>query len=313
MNAPIKEISIVVPVFNSEESLPELAKRISKTLKKMNVSYELIFVDDFSSDNSWGVLKKIQLEYEAISVIRLSKNYGQHNATFCGLQEASGNTFITLDDDLEQSPEYIPELYACFVDQGVDLLYGSPIKRQKGMLRNFMSYFWNFLLKASKKGVINASSFRVLKKNLVKCLIQHKEPFVYIDSIALWYTKNIEVKEIAYKKRKHGKSNYSIFNLLGLNNDLGMHYDIHILKFMLYFGATIFFGAMLLICYFLLKKFYGQPVPGYTSLIIVSLFSAGSVLWGMGYLGIYIGKMFRILNKEPQYQVSEKIDSHMVK
>jgi len=310
MNAPIKEISIVVPVFNSALSLSELVSRIEGTLKKMNASYEIIFVDDFSSDSSWEVLKKIQLEYGGVSVIRLSKNYGQHNATFCGLQEASGNTVITLDDDLEQPPESIPELYACFINQEVDLLYGSPLKRRKSVLRNFMGGLWNSFLKVSKKGVVNASSFRLMKANLVKCLIQHKEPFVYIDSIALWYTKNIEVKEIAFEKRKHGKSNYSIFNLLGLNNDLGMHYDTHILKFMLYFGATIFFGAILLICYFLLKKFYGQPTPGYTSLIIVSLFSAGSILWGMGYLGIYIGKMFRILNKEPQYRVSEKIDNH---
>lgn len=307
MNSTNKEISIVVPVFNSAASLPELVNRIVDTLKKMNTSFELILIDDFSSDNSWEVLKKIQQEYADISVIRLSKNYGQHNATFCGLQEASGNSIITIDDDLEQSPESIPELYSCFINDKLDLLYASPIKRKKGLLRNFFSNFWNFSLYISKKGVENASSFRIMKKELATCLVQHKEPFVYIDSIVLWYTKNIGVKEIAFEKRKYGNSNYSTLKLFSINHDLGMHYDTHILKIMKNLGSIVCWFSFLLICHYILKKIYGNPVPGYTSLMIVSLFSSGSILWGMGYLGLYIGKMFRILNKEPQYQVAEKI------
>lgn len=304
-----KDISVIVPVFNAEKSLVELISRLIDSLKKLDLSFELIFVDDFSLDNSWTVLKTIQKENPDITIVRLSKNYGQHNATVCGFQQANGNTIITLDDDLEHIPETIIELYNCFLADGFDLLYASSKKRKKSVVRNLISSAWSSIAKASKKGVGNASSYRIMKKELADCIINHKEPFIYIESIVLWYTQNIGIKTVEFGKRKHGKSNYSMLKLFSLNHDIGMHYDTHILKFMKNFGVTVFFGAMILIAYYFLKKIFGSPVPGYTSLIIVSLFSSGSILWGMGYLGIYIGKMFRILNKEPQYQVAEKINS----
>jgi NhaP-type Na+/H+ and K+/H+ antiporter len=130
---------------------------------------------------------------------------------------------------------------------------------------------------------------------------------MFIESVLYWYTENISYKEIKFDKRKHGKSNYSIFQLFELNHDIGMHYDTHMLKYMKNFGVTVLFGSIILIIYYFLKKIYGHTAPGYTSIIITLLFSIGSVLWGMGYLGIYIGKMFKILNNEPQYRVAEKI------
>jgi glycosyltransferase involved in cell wall biosynthesis len=302
-----KDISIVVPVFNSKNSLQELASRIEHTIKQMDVNYEIIFVDDFSSDSSWEVLKDLQKKHSHTTIIRLSKNFGQHNATLCGIRESIGETIITLDDDLEHPPEFIPSLYANFKGELYDVLYAVAKKRKKNKLRALLGFFWYQGSKSIGKGIGRASSFRLLKREIAECLIQHQEPFVFIESIIYWYTKNTSYKEIEFEKRKHGKSNYSMFNLLELNNDLGMHYDTHVLKFMLYFGFTIFSGSMLMICYYLLKKIFGNPIPGYTSLIIVLLFSSGSILWGMGYLGIYIGKMFRILNKEPQYKVTKKI------
>lgn len=303
----IKEISVVVPVYNSEHSLNELKIRLDETLKKITTSYELIFVDDFSTDHSWEQLKKIQSENANITILRLSKNYGQHNATLCGLKEAEGETIITLDDDLEHRPEDIPLLYEQFLEKNYDILYAYPRKRRKNFLRNLLGYLWYKGSKTIDKGIGKASSFRVLKKTISDCLLNHNEPFLFIESIISWYTSSIGQTEVEFEIRKHGKSNYSILSLFTLNHDIGMHYDTHILKFMKNFGVTVFFSSLVLISYYLLKKIFGSPTPGYTSIIIVSLFSTGSILWGMGYLGVYIGKMFRILNKEPQYRVSEKI------
>jgi len=307
MDTTAKEISIVIPVFNSEASLPELVNRIIDTLKKMNTSYELIFVDDFSIDNSWGVLKQIQAKNGNISIFRLSKNYGQHNTTICGIKQSVGRVIITMDDDLEHLPESIPTIYQRFIDNQYDILYACPDKRQKSFFRNFLGNFWNYLLKLSNKGLSDASSFRIMNRNLAENFALHQEPFVYIEAIVLWYTNNIGRFTIPYGKRKYGTSNYTVSQLYNLNHDLGMHYNTHVLKFLRNFGVTVFLFSFILILFFLLKKIYGSPVPGYTSLIIVALFSTGSILWGLGYLGTYIGKMFRVLNKEPQFFVKEKI------
>ncbi len=305
MNAAV-DISVVIPVFNAEKSISELISRLNEVVAKITTSFEIILVDDFSIDNSWDILKKIQQEYTDISIIRLSKNYGQHNATICGIKHTVGNVIITMDDDLEHLPESIPTIYQHFVNKQYDILYACPDKRQKHFLRNFLGNFWNYLLRISNKGLSDASSFRIMNRNLADNFALHQEPFVYIEAIVLWYTNNIGQIFIPYGKRKYGTSNYTISQLYNLNHDLGMHYNTHILKFLRNFGVTIFLGSFILIIYFLLKKIYGSPVPGYTSLIIVALFSTGSILWGLGYLGTYIGKMFRVLNKEPQFFVKEQ-------
>ncbi len=161
----------------------------------------------------------------------------------------------------------------------------------------------------TNKGSGKASSFRLMKKEIGQCLLNHKEPFIYIESIIYWYTTNIGHADIVFEKRKYGTSNYSFMQLFRLNHDLGMHYDTHILKFMKNGGTIVCLLSFLLIAYYLVKKFSGNAVPGYTSVIVTVLFATGSLLWGMGYLGLYIGKMFRIMNKEPQFHVAEKLKS----
>ena len=302
----VVDISVVIPVFNGEKSILELISRINEEVTKITTSFEIILVDDFSIDNSWEVLKQIQGKNAHISIFRLSKNYGQHNATICGIKHAVGKVIITMDDDLEHLPESIPAVYQYFIDKQYDILYACPNKRQKSFLRNFLGNFWNYLLKLSNKGLSNASSFRIMNRNLAENIVLHQEPFVYIEAIVLWYTNNIGQITVPYGKRKYGTSNYTVSQLYNLNHDLGMHYNTHVLKFLRNFGVTVFLGSFMLIIYFLLKKIYGSPVPGYTSLIIVALFSTGSILWGLGYLGTYIGKMFRVLNKEPQFHIGEQ-------
>lgn len=306
MNAVV-DISIVIPVFNGEKSIQELILRVNEEVTRITTLFEIILVDDFSIDNSWEILKQIQAKNANISIFRLSKNYGQHNATICGIKQTVGKVIITMDDDLEHLPESIPTVYQYFIDKQYDILYACPNKRQKSFFRNFLGNFWNYLLKLSNKGLSDASSYRIMSRNLAENIALHQEPFVYIEAIVLWYTSNIGQFTIPYGKRKYGTSNYTVSKLYNLNHDLGMHYNMHVLKFLRNFGITVFLGSFILIIYFLFKKIYGSPVPGYTSLIIVALFSTGSILWGVGYLGTYIGKMFRVLNKEPQFFVKEKI------
>ncbi len=301
------DLSIIIPVFNAAESLPELANRLINTLNAMCINYELIFIDDFSKDNSWEILKKIKRKLKEITIIQLSKNYGQHNATMCGIAESKGDIVVTIDDDLEHPPEIIPQLYKQFIEEKRDLLYATPIKRQKNWIRNGGSNLWGVISKASKKNVGEASSFRLIHKTLCQKLLTHNEPFIFLEAVLFWYTKNIGHQKINFEKRKYGQSNYSSKKLIFLHHDISMSYDSSMLQLMMYVGEIVSTFSFLLIIYYLYKKFFGHPLQGYTSLIVVILFSTGALMWGMGYLGLYIGKIMRIMNKEPQYNISKKI------
>jgi glycosyltransferase involved in cell wall biosynthesis len=304
-----KDISVVIPVFNGSGSLKELNERLNTALIDMNVSYEIIYVDDCSKDMSWKVLKEIHSLYSQVMVIKLARNFGQHNATICGMNEAKGKTIITMDDDLEHPPESIKDLYDNFIIQDRDIFYALPTKRKKSFLRNMLSRSWIGMTKLSSKGTGKASSFRVLKKEMADHLALHNEPFVFIESVLFNYTENIGYKEISYDKRKSGKSNYSFIKLVFLQQDVSLNYSTVMLSYMMTLGSLTSYVSYILIVYYLMKKILGNPMHGYTSLIVVLLFSTGSVLKAIGYLGLYIGKMFRILNKEPQYNIAIKLEN----
>jgi glycosyltransferase involved in cell wall biosynthesis len=303
-----KDISIVIPVFNGAGSLKELNDRLNKVLIEMSVAYEIIYVDDCSKDASWKILKEIHSLDPNVLVIKLARNFGQHNATICGMNEATGKTIITLDDDLEHPPESIKELYGIFINDDRDILYALPLKRQKNFIRNTISKMWISSTKLSNKGTGKASSFRLLKKEMANHLVMHNEPFVFIESILYNYTENIGYKKITYHKRKFGKSNYSFVKLLFLQQDVALNYSTVMLSYMMFLGSITSYVSYVLIVYYLAKKILGNPVQGYTSLVVILLFSTGSILKAIGYLGLYIGKMFRILNKEPQYNIAVKLE-----
>ena len=267
------EYSVIIPIFNSYKSIEELFERIVFSFQHVEGDFELIFVDDNSKDNSWEILKKIKNNSKFnIKIIRLSRNFGQHNATVCGIRESKGNIIITIDDDLEQPPESIPDLINEFKIKDYDLLYGIPNKDKKPIFRKLTSYFWRKFSKITAQGFGDGSSLRVMKKILADNLKRHNESFIYIDSVLPWYTDNFGVKKINYNARKFGNSNYSKSKLANLQIDIIVVYSALPLRLMIYGGFIVSFLSFWLGIWFIFKKIFIGTPQGYTSLVVLILF-----------------------------------------
>src|SRR5690554_1139220 len=213
-----RSISVVIPVYNSANSLEELYQRLYNTLSRITDNYEIIMVDDHSGDNSYQEITKLHRKDNRVKGIRLAKNSGQQNALFCGFKHIKGDYVLTLDDDLQHNPEDIISLYRT-ICKDYEVVYGIPEEREYSSLyRRIGSKLTNLLFDiiTHKDSDIRVSSFRIMKKGLVNKIIKHQGTFVYISALILNNTARIANVNVSHSKRSYGKSNYNFFKLLKL-------------------------------------------------------------------------------------------------
>lgn len=217
--------SVIVPVYNSRQSLFELYWRVCQVMQQLAADFELILVDDFSLDDSYQQIKKLARFDQRVKGIRLAQNFGQQNAIFCGLQQARGDYLVTLDDDLQHSPEDIIKLYAK-IKEGYQLVYALPEKRQYKFYRRWGSKLTNFLfgLITSKTSAIRVSSFRIMQKDLAEKIIKTNKHFIYLSALLLEQTDEIANIYTDQSKRKYGESNYNLIKLTLLFGRLYLYY-----------------------------------------------------------------------------------------
>ncbi|MEA3445710.1 MAG: glycosyltransferase family 2 protein [Bacteroidota bacterium] len=299
------EYSVIVPVYNSEESLRELFLRTKAIFEKMKLSFEVVFVEDSGYDNSWEVILRLKKEFpENITAIQLAKNFGQHNAIFCGLNYINGDFVITLDDDLQIPPEEIKKLIDKFNECNADLVYGDLVKKQHSYIRNKGSE----ILKNSSKKIDNqapgkGSSFKLFTRNLAQSILTHRQNFIYIDEILLWYTKHIDFVDVTHEPRKYQKSNYSLFKLFRLFLNISIYYTKAPLRMIIYGGIFLSVISFLFGLYFIFRKIVFNVPMGFTSIIVTILFSTSIILFSLGVIGEYLNRMFMVQHKKPAYSI----------
>ena len=204
------DYSVVVPVYNSAPSLQELFRRTKAVFADLGKSFEMIFVDDCSRDQSWRVLTELRAQHPSeVVAVRLARNFGQHNATLCGFHHVRGSFVITIDDDLQLAPEDIPKLIEEQQRSGADLVYGYFGKKQHGIVQNLGSYAIRkaFEITFGAKG--KGSSFRLISASLVEKVRSHRQSFVYIDGLLFWYTQYVSRTLVSHAPRREGTSGYT--------------------------------------------------------------------------------------------------------
>jgi polyisoprenyl-phosphate glycosyltransferase len=304
MNPPV--YSIIVPVYNSSVMLEELHGRIAAVMNQTGADWELILVDDGSEDNSWKIIEQIK-SADSIHVIavRLSRNFGQHNATFCGLSFATGKFVITIDDDLQIQPEDIPALIAKFSEDEYDLVYGWFPDKKHSRTRNAGSR----MLKKSGKFFNNSpgegSSFRLFSIELAKHILLHAQHFVFIDELLLWYTDRIGFVPLKHCPRKSGKSGYSRVHLFRIASNIVLFYSALPLRIMTWGGFISSFFSFLVGVYYIIKKVFFKVPAGYTSIIVAILFSTSIIIFSLGIIGEYLNRIYMVQNKKPPYKIKK--------
>jgi undecaprenyl-phosphate 4-deoxy-4-formamido-L-arabinose transferase len=307
----MKNLSIIIPTYNSEDSLKELSNRLYIVLENLTDSYEIIFINDSSTDSTSQILDSLSNSNPNISQIELNKNFGQHNALLCGIRQAKYDLIVTLDDDLQNPPEEIPSLLEK-LDQGFDVVYGYPKIEKHGIFRNWASVITKMALKTTM-GVENAgnvSAFRVFRTVLRDSFSDYKGSFISIDVLLSWGTNSFSAIPVNQEQRAKGKSNYTVRKLINHALNMITGFSVLPLQIASMMGFVLaLFGLFVLI--FVLGRFLlqGSPVPGFPFIASIIAIFSGAQLLAIGIIGEYLARIhFRTMNK-PQYFIRQKTNN----
>ena len=308
-NQPV-EISLVIPVYNEAPILPELVSRLTTVCSSLGKTYEIIFIDDGSTDGSFKSLQDLKKKVDALRLLKFSRNFGQQAAVLAGFRLCKGNIVVQLDSDLQHPPEEIPKILAAFTED-VDLVTTVPVKRQDGLLRVLGSKYLHGFGKLLFGGAfnLNLSSFRAMRRSVIEKVETCRDRSRYMAVLMSWMgVPSVEIP-VEHHIRQKGRTKYSILNLIQLTWDLITGYSNFPLRLVTYMGL---FGAMLgfLVMMFLLYQriVQGILIEGFVVLSAVFAFFAGVQLLSIGFLGEYLGRVHMQLQNRPEYIVEKVIE-----
>ncbi len=221
------ELSVVIPVYHSVETLSELIDRVLPVLEGTGLTHEVVFVDDGSKDGSWQLLEELQRRHpERIVAIQLMRNFGQHNALMCGFRQARGQYILTMDDDLQNPPEEIPKLVAAIRGEEVDVVYGAIDQKAHGAFRNLGSRLVNAFYRRIFDTDVSVTSFRIVRRELIEKITSYLPNFIFIDGLLAWNTDRIGQVEVEHHVREQGRSGYSLGKLVVLAINLSTNFSL---------------------------------------------------------------------------------------
>lgn len=293
-------VTIVVPVYNSSTILPELVVRLNAVLAANYETYELILVNDGSRDESWNVICSLVSQHSWIRGVNFMRNYGQHNAILCGIRLAQFEAIVTMDDDLQHPPEEIPRL-TNKLEEGYDVVYGTPLEEQHGLLRDMAS----IITKASLQATIGAetarmvSAFRVFRTQVRKAFDEYRGSFVSLDVLLTWGTMRFTAVQVRHDLRKAGISNYTLWRLINhaVNMMTGFSTVPLQLASIIGFLFTIF-GFVILVFVVINYIIHGGSVPGFSFLACTIAIFSGVQLLMLGIFGEYLARVhFRTMDR----------------
>jgi glycosyltransferase involved in cell wall biosynthesis len=301
----VPSLSIVVPVYNSEKSLPTLLAELYSVLASLAQRYEVILVNDGSCDQSAAVMQNLILQYPWLRTFDLMRNYGQHNALLCGIRHARNDVIVTLDDDLQNPPEEIPKLLGK-LSEGYDVVYGYPDHDSHGLLRALASKITKLTLQRAMGAdtASRISSFRVFRTSIRDAFENYRGWFVSIDVLLGWGAGCFTAVPVRNPPRAFGRSNYTLAKLIShaLNMITGFSVmPLQIASILGFIFALFGFGALI----YVLGRFFvqGGSPPGFPFLASVICIFSGVQLFALGIAGEYLARMHFRLMEEPSYSI----------
>ena len=302
-------ISVVSPVYQAEKIISELVKQLHENLTAITDNYEIILVNDGSSDSSWPSIFSECEKDKRVKGINLSRNFGQHYAITAGLTYTKGEWVIVMDCDLQDRPDEIPNLYNRALE-GWDIVYARRSNRQDNFFKKMSSKIFNiFLTFFTGINLNNTVNFGIYHSNVISEYNKMKEysrAFCVLIRHLGFLSCTIDVN---HSKRYNGKSSYNLTKLFKLAFDIIISNTNKPLKLTVGFGFAVSLLSFLLALYNLVAKFIGIiEVPGYTSTIFSIWFVGGLILFVLGMIGLYIGKIFDQVKDRPLFIVRETIN-----
>ncbi len=305
-----KSLSVVVPVYNAAQNLPELVERLEPVLVANCDEYELIMVNDGSKDESWKLIDDLAKDRGWVRGIDLTRNYGQHNALLVGIRAAQKEIILTMDDDLQHPPEEIPKLMAALTDD-LDVVYGTPEELPHSAGRNLASMITKIILQKAM-GADTArriDAFRIFRRVMREGFAKFSGPFVSIDVLLTWATSRFSWIYVEHEPRKRGQSNYTFYRLLTHALNLLTGFSTLPLQIASWTGfATLIFGFFAM-SYALIRNFIEGAAPaGFPFLVSLVTILSGAQLMALGIIGEYLARAhFRIMDR-PAFVIRQETD-----
>jgi undecaprenyl-phosphate 4-deoxy-4-formamido-L-arabinose transferase len=306
MSAPV-HLSVVLPVHNERENLDELVDRLTRTCGGLNVSYELVFVDDGSTDDSLAILCRLSAADPHLRVLEFNRNYGQHRAVFAGLADSRGEVVVTLDADLQNPPEEIPTLLAK-VDEGYDVVGGRRGERHDSILRRVPSWINNRLMSFAIGVRMRdcGSMLRAYRREVVDQMLKCREIPRYIPALAYVFARRTIEVETEHAERTKGQSKYSFTALLRLWADLLTGFSALPLRVVSLFGLGTAALGLAFSLFLIIRRLGHWDEPGEQgifTLFAILFFFVGAQILCIGIVGEYVGRIFSEVRGRPSYVV----------
>ncbi len=302
----VPKLSVVVPVYRGAETVTELVERLGEELRPA-YDFEIVLVEDCSPDNSGEVMRSLAARHPWVVCLHLSRNFGEHNAVLAGLNYATGDFVVIMDDDLQNPPSEVKRL----VDQleaGFDVVYSRYERKQHHWFRNFGSWLndrvANVML--GKPPNLYLSSFKAISRFVVNELVKFDGPFPYIDGLILRTTRNFTVVTVEHHGRAVGTSGYTLTKLIRLWVNMFTSFSILPLRMSSLFGLLVAGAGAILAVASAIERLRHPELPlGWASIMVAVLLLSGVQLFALGMLGEYLGRLFLKVGGEPQFVVRE--------
>ena len=304
-----KNISIIIPVYNSENSIAKLVEILIRELENYNT--EIVLINDGSIDNSEKICEELGSQYpNEVVFCSLAKNVGEHNAVMAGLNECSGDFAIIMDDDFQNPISEVHKIINEIQNKDVDVVYTYYEKKQHAFFRNVGSKFNDFVATKmlDKPKDLYLSSFKGVNRFLINEIIKYKQPFPYIDGLILRSTSKIGKIKVDHHKRNEGKSGYTLSKLVSLWSNMFINFSILPLRLSIILGFTSAILGFVFAIISLIEKLLNPDIPtGYSAIIITVTIFSGIILISIGGIGEYLGRLFIAQTNKPQYIIRKKI------
>jgi undecaprenyl-phosphate 4-deoxy-4-formamido-L-arabinose transferase len=306
------ELSVVIPVYNEQESLPTLFKRLYPALDLLLRTYEIIFIDDGSADRSVAMLREqFEKRPDVTRVVILQSNFGQHAAILAGFQQSRGDAVVTLDADLQNPPEEIGNLLKK-MDEGFDYVGTIRRKRHDIWWRKSASRMMNRLRERITKVKMTDQGcmLRAYSRSVIEAINNTSEINTFIPALAYLYSaKPVEI-EVEHDEREAGASKYSLYSLIRLNFDLITGFSVVPLQVFSFIGVLIAAGSFLLFVVLVIYRIVNPEgtVQGVFTLFALAFFFIGILLFGIGLLGEYVGRIYQEVQRRPRFLIRSVLE-----
>ncbi len=301
-------LSVVIPVLNEESTITDLVERVSKSSSLLSDNFEIIIIDDGSTDSTWKRIEEIGEKNSKLKGLKFSRNFGHHYAITAGIAESSGDWVVVMDGDLQDRPEVIPDLYNK-AQEGYDVVFVSRTQRPESLLYRISQKIFYFILRflSGIKFDNSQANFSIINKKVVESFKEFPENARFYGSTVMWLGYNRASIKAAHGIRVGGKPSYTLKKRLKLASDIILAFSDRPLKFAIAVGILMSTFSFFILFYIIWGSLnWGFSSVGWASLMATTLLTGGAILIVLGIIGVYIGSIFREVKSRPLYLIDKK-------